>query len=366
VLILPALQEVVMVRVVYNPPAPSAPTAPGPIPLSHHEILGLVGPFSRRGRHVDLPASDRAQRSLTFKPLTHAGLPAEGGSLTEVLVLENPEAGHFRLLRTLTDPDGRQATLEIQGSDAGLLLEQVEAVEPARQFPVRGGVPIARSYRIEPRAAGEDDDPAPRWRVVLLRAEAEIDGVLVSVNAKTGRGMPAELELRATHERDLNAPQDLLAVLGWDWRPLRQIGKAWRGSIRLPKHEPARTAEAETKINRTVEHLARTFSRPPADFHARWQSARWQVTLRRAMPLLTGLAILAATPLIKVFSLENESLVRMLIFHAPPMMLVGMFMLKEMPVIEVPPLPRPLIKRSWINGKDAPAVPAAEVQSAEA
>jgi len=46
-------------------------------------------------------------------------------------------------------------------------------------------------------------------------------------------------------------------------------------------------------------------------------------------------------------------------------MLVGMFMLKEMPVIEVPPLPRPLIKRTWIKGDDSAATPA-QVQSAEA
>ena len=357
-----------MVRVVYNPPAPSPsqPREAGPIPLSHHEILGLVGPFTRSGRHVDLPASDRHSRSIRFKPQAHADLPAAGESLTEVLVLENPESERFRLVRTLTDQAGHAATLEIEGTDPALLLEQVDAVEPARQFPVRGGVPIARSYCIEPRAAGEDDNPLPRWQVVLLRAEAEIDGVLLSVKAKTGRGMPAELELRASHERDLDACQDLLAVLGWDWRPLRDFGKAWRGSFRLPKKEPGRTADAEAKISRTVEHLARTFGRPPADFHARWKGARWRVTLRRALPMLMGLAILAATPLIKLFSLDDASLVRMMIFHAPPLMLVGMFMLKEMPVIEIPPLPRPLIKRSWINGADMPAVSAGDVQRAEA
>jgi len=356
-----------MVRVVYTPPNPSptSPEGPGPIPLTHHEILGLVGPFTRRDRHVDLAVSDRRHRSLTFKPIFHADLPDAGATLKEVLLLENPEPERFRLVRTLTDPAGLAATLEVEGSDPAVLLEQVEGVEPQRQFPVRAGVPIARSYRIEARTAGEDDSTVPHWQVILRKAEAEIEGVRLTVNAKTGRGMPADLELRAAHERELNVPQDLLAVLGWDWRPMREIGKGWRGSVRLPKHEPARTAAAETKINRTVEHLARTFRRAPADFHTRWQSARWRVTFRRAIPLLTGLAILAATPLIKVFSLENESLVRMLIFHAPPLMLVGMFMLKEMPVIEVPPLPRPLIKRTWIKGDDSAATPA-RVQSAEA
>ena len=51
-------------------------------PLSHHEIMGLVAPFTHFGRSVDLAASDRLQRRLAFKPVEHAaggaaaGLPA--------------------------------------------------------------------------------------------------------------------------------------------------------------------------------------------------------------------------------------------------------------------------------------------------
>jgi len=355
-----------MVRVVYTP-EPSAPSPReerGPVPLSHHEILGLVGPFTHRDRHVDLAASDRRNRSLTFKPRLHADLPEPGAALTEVLVLENPAPEQFRLVRTLTGPEGLQARAEIEGTDIELMLQELDKVDPQRQFSVRAGVPIARSYRIEPRAAGEDGHPEPRWRAVLTGAQADIDEIVLSVKAKTGRGMPADLELRATEERELRLPQDLLAVLGWDWRPMRRFGKGWRGSVRLPKQEPTRTSEAEIKINRSVEHLAKTLRRPPGDFHSRWRSARWKVTFRRAIPLLTGLTILAATPLIQFFSLEDQSLVRMMIFHAPPILLVGMFMFKEMPVIEIPPLPRRLIGRSWIKGGQPIAGVSSEAASA--
>ena len=48
-------------------------TAP---PLSHHDVLTLVAPFSRRGRPIDLAASDRGARKLLFRPVEH---PAADG-----------------------------------------------------------------------------------------------------------------------------------------------------------------------------------------------------------------------------------------------------------------------------------------------
>jgi len=41
-------------------------------PLTHHEILALVAPFARRGRRVDLAASDRVARRIAFRPVEHA------------------------------------------------------------------------------------------------------------------------------------------------------------------------------------------------------------------------------------------------------------------------------------------------------
>lgn len=46
-------------------------------PLTHHQILALVGPFSRRARRPDLIASPREERRLAFVPLDHPA-PGEG------------------------------------------------------------------------------------------------------------------------------------------------------------------------------------------------------------------------------------------------------------------------------------------------
>lgn len=46
-----------------------------PPPLSHHEILVLADPFARAGLQVDLAATNRAARTVVFKPVE---LPAAG------------------------------------------------------------------------------------------------------------------------------------------------------------------------------------------------------------------------------------------------------------------------------------------------
>ena len=68
-------------------------------PLTHHEILTLVEPFTRRGRHVDLAASDRLERRLVFKTIEHAAPGAADAMVRETLVLEQPKAERFRLTR---------------------------------------------------------------------------------------------------------------------------------------------------------------------------------------------------------------------------------------------------------------------------
>jgi hypothetical protein len=334
-----------MVRIARVPTPALQSESPGPVPLTHHEILGLVEPFSRRGWSVDLAASDRSQRRLRFKPIQHPDQPLAGSTLTETLVLEYPEAGHFRLQRLVADARGLCSSLEIEGPDAGLLLEQIEAIEVGRQMVAASEVPIARSYRLIPITA--DDNHPAHWQLQLQRAESWVEGVVLTLNAKTGRKMPADLELRAEQEQRLRVPADLLAVLGWEWRPMRELGKRWRGSVRVAAAEPERTRDIESKLARAVTHLAKTLRSSPADFHSRWQGARWRVTFQRSIPMLIGIALLGAAPLIQFLSLETESLTRMFIFHAPPLLLIGIFMMRELPVIEIPPLPRRLIGRAW-------------------
>lgn len=353
-----------MVRIARVPSPASQNESPGPVPLTHHEILALVEPFSRRGWSLDLPASDRSQRRLCFKSVEHPDQPVSGMTLTETLVLDYPEDGQFRLQRLVADARGLCSTLEIEGPEAGGLLEQIAAIEVGRQMVAADGNPIARSYRLL-RIAGDDKRPA-HWQLQLQHAESWVEGVVLTLNAKTGRKMPADLELRAEQEQRLRVPPDLLAVLGWEWRPMRELGKRWRGSVRVAAAEPERTRDIETKLARAVTHLAKTLRSNPADFHGRWQGARWRVTFQRAIPMLLGVALLGSAPLIQFLSLENESLARMFIFHAPPLLLIGIFMMRELPVIEIPPLPRRLIGRAWLVDDAKGPFGGAAAQGAEA
>ena len=113
------------------------------LPLTHHEILELAAPFNRRGRHVDLPASDRLERRLLFKSVDH---PAEGACpvTQETLKLESLGTGTCRLTRTLTRCDSPPATLTAMGPDPGALLALMDSVPPLDSFaPARAISPRA-------------------------------------------------------------------------------------------------------------------------------------------------------------------------------------------------------------------------------
>uniref|UniRef100_UPI00359410C6 hypothetical protein n=1 Tax=Thiocapsa sp. TaxID=2024551 RepID=UPI00359410C6 len=232
------------------------------IPLTHHEILALAEPFTRRGRHVDLAGSDRLARRILFRPAEHPGTPDGPGALTETLVLENPGRQHFRLIRTLTDAAGRVATLRSDGPDPKVLIERVDAVDPRRQFPSLGGVCVACSYRVDPDPDA-DGGSNGKGRLVLLRASTALDGIGVELDARVGHGMPAEIRLLPTPQRTFRPPEDLLSVLGWAWRSLRPFDAGWRAHLRIPAAEPARTPDIEAKLARTLEHLVATLGAPP-------------------------------------------------------------------------------------------------------
>lgn len=331
-----------MLRVKYTPPPDLEPLPRSRVkPLTHHEILTLVGPFTAHDLHPDLAASDRAERLLAFKPIDYQGSDPAQTRLQARLYLENPEDGRFRLIRMLHHPSGATASLHIDGSDPGAMVEQILAVDPGRQFQTDAGILVARSYRINNKASA-------RAGPELTRAEAELGDIRLMLNARTGRGLPMEIELSADDSNLPHIPQDLLAVLGWDWRALRRIGRRWRGTLRVSRDEPARTADAEAKLTRVVNHLAHTLAEPPSRYHPRFRRQRRSVALRRVLPLAVGLGVLAATPLIQLLELSDGSIMRLIIFHAPPLLMVGMFMVKEMPRFEVPPLPRPLHDDAWV------------------
>jgi hypothetical protein len=309
-------------------------------PLTHHQIMDLVAPFARSGRQVDLAASDRLQRRLAFKPLEHPAAPAADAPLPamrESLLLELPSADGYQLTRTLSLPGGLQAQLVCEGAEPGALLDAIQAVPPASQLRWAGGVLLALSYRVSATSGDR----------LLTQATAHVQGMNLRLDVSRVGGIAAELTLSAMPGTDYALPEDLLAVLGLPWSRLSRRATGWQASIQLRGEGAKRTHDAEDKLQRTVAHLAQTLAATPAQFHQRFRRARWGVVLRRATPLLVALALIVAALLVPQLELGSDSILRMLIFNSPPLLLVWLFSMREMPRLEIPPLPRTPALPGW-------------------
>jgi hypothetical protein len=196
----------------------------------------------------------------------------------------------------------------------------------------------------------------------LVQAQARVAGLAVLLKVSRVKNVPAELELQplplpvagdaaagaAAVSSPRALPEDLLAVLGLAWSRLVRVGAVWRATVQLRGEGAARARDAEQKIARTVAHLAQVLAQPPAAFHAGFATARWKVTLRRGFPLLVCTALIGASAAVPLANLGPDSVWRMLIFNAPPLLLLWMFTLRELPRIEFPPLPRRLPADAWV------------------
>jgi hypothetical protein len=340
-------------------------------PLSHHEILGLVGPFARAGRHVDLAATQRQERKIAFRPLDLPAAPAtvdapaaDGApALRETLVLESFGTGTFRLTRTLASlGDGLRATVQGLGPDPAVLLAQVLAVEPRSQFRRGPGWSLALSYELYTArapasgtgATAGSDPPAaappavPPAEAVLVRGEARVDGLVLKLSLSAVKGVAGELTLEPNGPARPELPQDLLAVLGWNWARLVETREGWRSKLRLRGDTLRRSAGAERALERAAAHLARTLAEPPARFHERWRSARWGVVLRRSLPVLTVISVMVAALLLPRAEIQQRPGLVTLIFHVPIALIALSFAVQEMAQFEIPPLPRRSTATSWL------------------
>lgn len=311
-------------------------------PLTHHEILGLVGPFARAGRQVDLGATQRQERRIAFRPLDHPatdGLPA----LRESLLLESFGTGTCRLTRTLARlDDGLRATVQVLGPDPELLYEQVQSVPASRQFSHGEGYAIARSYQLTATSAA-----VPSVDVVLERAEVRLDGLRLGMSLSPVKGVAAELLLEPASAESWDLPQDLLAVLGWNWARMVESREGWRSKLRLRGGAARRTTGAERALEQVARHLALTLAEPPARFHERWRGARWRVALRRALPLLTVVGSMIAAPLLPREPILRKPGLVTLLFQIPIALIALSFAVQEMAQFEIPPLPRRSAAKSW-------------------
>jgi len=314
------------------------------VPLTHHEIIGLVEPFARAARHVDLAASNRTARQLAFKPVDHAAVAADG-PWREVLKLDLRYPERPVLERVLEHPCGLCASLEAAGSDVGVLLAHVLAVPPQRHFDVGDGYAIARSYVIDTLSDGVPTAVPLR----LTHGVVQADGLRLDLRLKLPRlrGVPGVLELTATPHDALDLPEDLLAVQGWDWARLVRTKEGWTSKLRLRGNAMRRSRTAEAALLRVARHLAQVFADAPERFHEQHLLARWGVVLRRAIPTLTAVSMVVAALLLPRFTKPEQAGLWMALHYLPIGALAIAFSVQELARFEIPPLPRRLKAGLW-------------------
>lgn len=323
--------------------------ATAPSPLSHHDILGIVEPFTRRSRQVDLAASDRLNRRLLFKPVEHAGTAAGLPALRETLQLDSYRSGNFDLTRTLTSADGHTATLQTSGRQPADLLARIEAVAPAQQFIVQPGALIARSYDV-PSGPSVSAEGNVAVTLVLTRAVVHLPGLVLTLSVPAARGLSADITLTPSPAIDgstLELPDDLLAVIGWDWTRLVRKKDFWESRLRLRGGPARRTRLAEQAADRVAQHLAQTLSEPPARFHERHWRARWWAALRRAIPILTPISLIITVLLFPRIDFGEKPGLWLMLYHLPTALIALSFCLQELPEFVIPPLPRRSELPTW-------------------
>jgi hypothetical protein len=307
-------------------------------PLTHHEIVSIVEPFSLAGRHVDLAACDRDARRIAFKPA------AREGGLTETLQLDARNPKRFVVERQLAHPSGMVATLGGSGDDATALLAAIDAVPPSQHFREGQGWRIARSYELWLRD------------LFLCNADLEVDGLHLALTLKLPalRGVAGDIAISVAPGHTLDLPDDVLAVLGWDWARLQKKRDEWVSKLRLRGSALRRSRTAETALEHAAPHLVRVLAEPPLQFHQRHLAARWGVVLRRSIPTMTALTMIGGALLIpQIFDEPRAAGYWMALHYVPIALLALSFRLQEMSQFEIPRWPKRPTAARWCEPANA-------------
>ncbi len=281
------------------------------------------------------------ERRLVFKTIDHPAGKPNGQGLRETLLLDNPYAKTYRLTRVLTQSCGLEARLEVEGTNPVDLLAQIEAIPLQRQFVSGPGFGIAQSHQLQ------DSLGEPLVRMVLTHGVLKVDGLTVILKPSGVKNFAADIELITAPGDKIDLPEDLLAVLGWGWSPIRRDKEGWRSKMRMKGKQPGCSRTAEAKLAQVAAHLAQTLADPPRYFHQRFVLARWGVVFRRAIPVLTALGLLCSSLIMAQFDIEYAPSVQMILMNSPALLLVFAFSLQEMPRFEFPPLPKPPTALAW-------------------
>ena len=193
----------------------------------------------------------------------------------------------------------------------------------------------------------------------LTEGVARVGGLRLTVQMPTVRRYPVDIVIAVEPDDVIELPEDLLAVLGWDWAPLARSQQGWKSKLRLRGKGIARSRRVEALLETAAQHLARTLTEPPRRFHERFRRARWGAAARRAIPLLVAFAMVAGALMVPYNAIAQDSILRLLIMNAPPLLLALAFCLQEMPRVEIPPLPRASPLPAWRPAATAFSSPAA-------
>ncbi len=345
-------------------------------PLTHHDIIRRATPLTKGGLKVNLAASDRAARYIEF-----AAQSAADGPYKILHTLEVDEDDKQLLTRLLIHPDGLVSSLSAVVENLDDALKVFEKFPLDRQMVATGTTVAAYSYILEPEHRGTLSSAVVQLRFVC----AHVGDVEVRIDTSTGGGMPADVRLlwrgvtapylpenladggdipldhRAAQKDRLAAfkepvmssrvkfPDDILAILGPQWRPLRFQGDHWKGVLRqLGTHEK-RTRRAERYIDEAIRHLSETFAKPSEHYQPTHSKARWQVYIRRLQPVMVFVGILALMPISWFFVSNGTVSIHPLALGLTPLLMVGVVVLtaREIPVMEIPPRPAALPAGSW-------------------
>ena len=316
-------------------------------PLTHHEIISLVGPFTRSGRHVDLAASDRVARQLVFKPLEHASAQPDAPGLIATLKLSCHDAGRFSLTRTLTHASGLSATLQASGSDLANLLAQVDAVPPDHHFHAGPGYLVVRSYDLALASWNARESLATQNGLLLSRGVIGVQGLTLAMKLLAVRGVAADITLTPSDATALELPEDLLAVQGWDWARLVPNKSGWTSKLRLRGSLLQRSCKAEAALDQVARHLSEVLAQAPSRYHDRHLARRWGVVLRRAIPTLTVVLLIVVALLLPRVTDGTHVGLWMALQYVPIAALALSFKLQELAQFEIPRWPRRPTQSHW-------------------
>ena len=353
-------------------------------PLTHHEIIKRAAPLTRSGLKIKLAACNRADRYIEFEQT-----PGHDSTVTVLHALEVDEDSKQLFTRILVHTSGLVSTLTAIVDDLQAAIDTFNQIPLERQIQIHAQHVVAFSYLLAPVYGKRQSIAALQLRFAC----AEVAGLQLRVDTSTGGGMPADVRLlaqgrasaylpealadgtdlpldhRAAHNLRLAAlsdsadirqpdlPDDILAILGPQWRPLRSQGDHWKGVLRQLTSQEKRTAKAERFITQALEHLHNTLVDTPALYQQRHGRARWQVYVRRLQPVMVFVGILALMPISWLFVSSGTMTIHPLALGLTPLLMVGVVALtaREIPVMEIPPRPAPLPANAWDTSLSRPA-----------